>query len=189
LRDSSVAEGLPGTVVGGGMEAARPMQVRDNMWHDSLQRTVAALLMAAQLGGCAGSTSGAAAPASGAGAPPQPGLTRYRLLLRDNPVSPAQAFHCYADCQPQPAPAAYLHCLQSCPGFETTPGVACLPEELPPIAACFTAREASPVAGQDTGDVVIANIAGVVLVVALASVCASSSSTQCSLAGLPPPPH
>jgi hypothetical protein len=163
------------------------MQVRD-MWHGSGQRTVAALLMAAQLGGCAGSTSGAAAPASGAGAPIQPGMTRYRLRLRDNPVSPAQAFHCYADCQPNPAPEEYLRCLQACPGFETTPGVGCLPEELPPIAACFTAHQASPASGQDTEDVVIATVAGVALVVELSSVCASSSSTQCSLGGVPPPP-
>jgi hypothetical protein len=156
------------------------------MWHDSWKRTVAAMLMAAELGGCAGSNSGAAAPASGAS--PQPGLTRYRLLLRNNPVSPAQALHCYADCQPQPAPEEYLRCLQECPGFETTPGVGCLPEELPPIAACFTAREASPASGQDTEDVVIATVAGVALVVELSSVCASSSSTQCSLGGVPPPP-
>jgi Na+/H+ antiporter NhaB len=64
-----------------------------------------------------------------------------------------------------------------------------MPEEVPPVAACFTAREANRAIEQDNGDVVIATIAGVVLVVALASVCASSSSTQCSLGGLPPPPH
>jgi hypothetical protein len=159
------------------------------MWQDSLQRTVAALLIAAQSLGCGGSTGGAAAPPSGSGARLQPGLVRYRLPLRENPLSPERAFHCYADCQAKPEPRAYLSCLQACPGFETTPGVACMPEEVPPVAACFTAREANRAIEQDNGDVVIATIAGVVLVVALASVCASSSSTQCSLGGLPPPPH
>lgn len=159
------------------------------MWQDSLLRTVAGLLIAAQVGGCASSTSGAAAPSSGAGVRLQPGLVRYRLPLRENSVSPEQAFHCYSECQVKPEPREYLSCLQACPGFETTPGVACMPEEVPPVAACFTAREANSAVEQDNGDVVIATIAGVVLVVALASVCASSSSTQCSLGGLPPPPH
>jgi hypothetical protein len=157
------------------------------MWQISLQRAVAGLLIAVQVGGCASSTSGAAAPSSGPAH--QPGVVRYRLLLRENPVSPAQALHCYAECQAKPEPREYLSCLQACPGFETKPGVACMPEEVPPVAACFTAREANPAVEQDNGDVVIATIAGVVLVVALASVCASSSSTQCTLGGLPPPPH
>ena len=159
------------------------------MWSDSLERAFAALLIVTQIAGCAGSTNGAVAPSSGAGASRQPGVVRYRLPLRENPVSPAGAFHCYADCQVKTAPAEYLSCLQTCPGFETTPGVACMPEEVPPIAACFTAREANVAIEQDSGDVVIATIAGVVVVVALASVCASSSSTQCYLGGLPPPPH
>lgn len=170
------------------------MQTGQAMRHDrrhDWHRTLASLLIAVQLGGCAGSSGGgggALAPPAGVEAR-QPGVVRYRLPLRDNPVSPPQAFHCYADCQAKPAPEEYVHCLQACPGFESTPGVACLPDDVPPVAACFTAREANAAIEQDTGELVIATIAGVVLVVALASVCASSSSTQCSLGGLPPPPH
>jgi hypothetical protein len=101
---------------------------------------------------------------------------RYRLPLRANSVSSSAALHCYASCQPETTPEAYLACLEQCPGFERTPGVACSPEEVPPVAACFTAR-ALPTGDQPgTGLIVIAVVANVALVVGLAAVCASQDS-------------
>jgi hypothetical protein len=71
-----------------------------------------------------------------------------------------------------------MSCLEACPGFETTAGVACGPEEVPPIAACFTARHVPPASEPEPDTVVIGVVAGFSVVVALASVCASSN-TQC----------
>lgn len=107
-----------------------------------------------------------------------PGVVRYRLPLRKNPIDPGLALHCYADCQPRTTAEDYIRCLEDCPGFETTAGVACSAEEVPPIAACFTARQVPPASEPERGTIVIGVVAGFALVVALASVCASSS-TQC----------
>jgi hypothetical protein len=93
-------------------------------------------------------------------------------------MDPALALHCYADCQPRTTPEDYMSCLEACPGFETTAGVACGAEEVPPIAACFTARQLPPASEPEPGTLVIGVVAGFSVVVALASVCASSS-TQC----------
>jgi hypothetical protein len=46
-----------------------------------------------------------------------PNAARYRLLLRENPVDPGQAFRCYGQCQSQTSPQGYLQCLAECPGF------------------------------------------------------------------------
>jgi hypothetical protein len=73
--------------------------------------------------------------------PKREGTVRYRLLLRANPVSPQDAAHCYAACQPQPTPKGYVECLAQCPGFEITPGEYCSDSEVPPVAACLTVRK------------------------------------------------
>lgn len=112
-------------------------------------------------------------------------VVRYRLLLRENPVSPQAAFHCYGACQEQETPAGYLGCLEECPGFDTTPGITCAGYEVPPVAACFTARKVDVSDELDPGWVVLAVIAEVAIIVSLASVCASTSSGQCNPAGSP----
>jgi hypothetical protein len=124
----------------------------------------------------------APAPVTGAGGSQIPAVTRYRLLLRDNPVDPAQALRCYGACQSQETPEKYLACLAECPGFEQTPGIACAPNEVPPLAACFTAR---PVAGgsePERSSVVIGVVGDVALVVGVASVCASQTE-PCAYTG------
>jgi hypothetical protein len=122
--------------------------------------------------------------ASGAGGagPTQPAggseLVRYRLLLRDNPVDAGGAFRCYTKCQPQTTPEGYLACLEACPGYETTRGVACTPEEVPPLAVCFTARPAPAQSEPEPGSILVGTLAGVPLMVGMSAVCASSHS-QC----------
>jgi hypothetical protein len=133
--------------------------------------------------GCGGGSQPAAAPGPARDA----GVTRYRLLLRDNPVDPGQAFRCYGACQQQGTPEAYLQCLAECPGFEETTGVACAPNEVPPVAACFTARPVAVGSEPRKDSVVIAVIANVALVVGLASVCASQTE-PCSYVGSGPVP-
>jgi hypothetical protein len=144
----------------------------------SLRRWLAWLLASSQVISCASSlATGTPAPACPAGA--SFGLVRYRLPLRNNPTDPKRALHCYADCQPRSTPEDYMSCLEACPGFETTEGEACGPEEVPPIAVCFTAHQIPPASEPEPGTVVIGTVAGFAVVVALASVCASSN-TQCS---------
>src|SRR6185295_17687488 len=84
-----------------------------------------------------------------------PDTTRYRLLLRENPVDPGEAMRCFAACQPQESPRAYLDCLRACPGFEVTPEEYCAPDEVPPVAACFTARKVPVKAEPPPGMVVL----------------------------------
>lgn len=115
-----------------------------------------------------------------------PGVARYRLRLRHNPVDPGQAFRCYGGCQSQTSPQGYLQCLAECPGFEVTQGVRCADEEVPPIAACFTVRQIPASSEPKPGWVVLAVLANVALIVTLASVCASSSS-QCGYGYYPAP--
>jgi hypothetical protein len=103
---------------------------------------------------------------------------RYRLRLRENPVDSGAAFRCYGACQAQTVPKSYIDCLRECPGFEITAGEVCAPYEVPPVAACFTARKVPYRQELDPGLVVVAVIANVALVIGLASLCASSSS-QC----------
>ena len=110
---------------------------------------------------------------------------RYRLLLRDNPVNPAEASRCYGSCQSARTPKAYVECLSACPGFETTPGEYCSNTEVPPVAACLTARKIP--LGKETppGLVVLAVVGQFALVVGAAALC-NVSSSQCG-SQLPPP--
>ncbi len=120
--------------------------------------------------------------------PKRPGSTiRYRLLLRDNPVSPRDAMHCYAACQSATTPNQYVDCLAACPGFESTPDEYCSNSVVPPEAACLTVRKIPAKSEIPPGMVVLAIIGEIALVVGLASVCANSSSTQCG--GTFPPPR
>jgi hypothetical protein len=141
------------------------------------ERRLLALALVWSLG-CAGGTPVAAAPS-----PPRlrVEVTRYRLLLHDNPVDPGSAFRCYGACQDRDTPQAYFECLSQCPGFEQAPGVACAPNEVPPLAACFTAHPVPLGSAPARGAVVIAVIGGVALVVGLASICASQTE-PCSYA-------
>jgi hypothetical protein len=107
-----------------------------------------------------------------------PNAARYRLLLRENPVDPGQAFRCYGQCQAQASPQGYLQCIAACPGFEVTQGMRCSAQDVPPISACFTVRQIPKQSEPSPGWVVLAVLANVALIVTLASVCASSSS-QC----------
>jgi len=113
-------------------------------------------------------------------------LVRYRLLLSNNPVDVHGAFRCYTDCQPEATAEAYLTCLEACPGYETTRGVACTSEEVPPVAVCFTARPAPAQSEPEPGSIVVGTLAGIPLVVGMSAVCASSHS-QCY--GVVPDPH
>lgn len=103
---------------------------------------------------------------------------RYRLLLRENPVSPQDAAHCYAACQPEPTPKGYVDCLSQCPGFEITPGEYCSNTEIPPAAACLTVRRIPISKEPPPGLVVLAVVGGFALAVAATSLC-SLSATQC----------
>jgi hypothetical protein len=105
-----------------------------------------------------------------------PNVARYRLLLRDNPIDSGAAFRCYGACQDLTKPDAYLDCLSKCPGFEVTKGVACAPYELPPEAACLTARRLPNIQKADPAYKVVAVIAGVALIVALGVPCTSSAT-------------
>ncbi|HEY5372604.1 MAG TPA: hypothetical protein VIK01_02920 [Polyangiaceae bacterium] len=117
---------------------------------------------------------------------PDPDTTRYRLLLRANPVDPGGAFRCYGACQSQESPRGYLDCLQACPGFEITAGEYCSPNEVPPVAACFTARKVRAGTEPPPVGLVLAVLGSFLLVIAASSLCASSSS-QCGYYSLPPP--
>ncbi len=111
-----------------------------------------------------------------------PDAVRYRLLLRENPVDSAGAFRCYGGCQSAQSPDAYVDCLSACPGFERHSGFRCEDHEVPPVAACLTARKVPLGKEPDPGLVVLSVIAGTAIVVSLASVCASSPSSQCGYA-------
>lgn len=103
-------------------------------------------------------------------------VVRYRLPLRENPVDRDAAFVCYGACQEEETPTGYLQCLSACPGFDMTPGVTCASYEVPPYAACITARKVDADAELKPGWVVLAVVAEVAIIVALSSVCASSST-------------
>lgn len=135
------------------------------------------------LAGCLACSGSQKSPAS---ALRDPEVVRYRLLLRDNPVDKDGAFRCYGRCQSEPTPDGYLQCLQGCPGFEITSGVKCASYEVPPVAACFTARKVPLKDEMDPSLVVLAVVANVAIVVALASVCASTSTNQCGYVPVTP---
>jgi hypothetical protein len=150
-----------------------------------MTRTSYGAHLAALLAGCL-ACSGSTGQSNTADALEDPGVSRYRLLLRNNPVDTGAAFRCYGQCQSQQSPVGYLQCLGECPGFDVTPGVRCSDTEVPPIAACFTVRQIPKQSEPSAGWVVLAVIADVALIVTLASVCASSSS-QCGYGYYPPP--
>lgn len=110
---------------------------------------------------------------------------RYRLLLRENPVSPRDASICYSECQQASTPKRYVECLATCPGFETTPGEYCSKSEVPPVAACLTVRKIPATNEPPPGMVILAVVGGWALAIAATSLC-NSSSSQCGLP-LPPP--
>jgi hypothetical protein len=107
--------------------------------------------------------------------------TRYRLLLRDNPVDSGEAFRCYGACQAQATPRDYVACLSSCPGFERTPNEYCTKEEVPPLAACFTVHKVLAKPAPDQSLIVIGIVGAFLLVIGAQSLCTASES-QCGLA-------
>lgn len=109
---------------------------------------------------------------------------RYRLLLRNNAVSPPDAAHCFAGCQSAETPNKYVDCLAECPGFETTPGEYCSNTDIPPEAACLTVRTVSAKKEIPPGLVVLAVVGELALVVGASSLC-SISSSQCGIHTLP----
>jgi hypothetical protein len=115
-----------------------------------------------------------------------PDAVRYRLILRDNSVDKGEAFRCYGACQSATTPDGYVRCLSECPGFETDPGYKCADYEVPPIAACLTARKVRSTDEITPGYVVLSVVAGVAITVALASVCSASASSQCGYQGVFP---
>jgi hypothetical protein len=145
----------------------------------SIEPRFAALL--AVCVGCSSNYPAAAAPSASPTTGPAE-VTRLRLLLSGNPVDRGAAFRCHADCQERDTPDGYLECLSACPGFEQTQGVACAPNEIPPLAACFTARPAPVGAEPRPGAVVVAVIGDVSLVVGVSALCASQTE-PCSFAG------
>jgi hypothetical protein len=113
---------------------------------------------------------------------------RYKLPLRDNTVDKHQASLCYGECQRETSPGDYLSCLSECPGFEVTAGETCSKNDVPPVAACLVVRKMKQTTEPDqTGLVVLGVVGSFVLVVTAASLCASSSSTQCGYYEVAPP--
>jgi hypothetical protein len=109
---------------------------------------------------------------------------RYRLLLRDNPVDPGEAFRCHGHCQTEGSPQGYLECLEKCPGFDITPNEYCSKYEVPPVAACLTVRRIPKTQEPDPGLVVLAVVGSFLLVVGAASLC-NSSRSQCGYGRYP----
>jgi hypothetical protein len=105
---------------------------------------------------------------------------RYRLLLRNNPVSSADAAHCFSACQSAGTPNEYVDCLSACPGFESTPGEYCSSTEVPPEAACITVIKIPAKAEVPPGLVALAIVGGYVLAVGASSLC-RLSSTHCGV--------
>jgi len=110
---------------------------------------------------------------------------RYRLLLRNNPVSSADAAHCFSACQSAGTPNEYIDCLSACPGFETTPGEYCSSTEVPPEAACLTVTKLPAKAEVPPGLVVLAIVGGYVLAAGATSLC-RLSSTHCGVTMINP---
>ncbi len=158
--------------------ACEPDQPRKFERTNPRARAITACLVALAMA-CSGPASSGKG-ASTAKARTSRSVVRYRLLLRENPVDSGEAFRCYGRCQDQPDPKTYLKCLSACPGFEETRGVACEKYEIPPEAACLTAREIPASAEVPPGLIVLAVVGAVMLVVGASSLCASSSS-QCGL--------
>lgn len=112
-------------------------------------------------------------------------VVRYRLLLRENPVDPGEAFRCHGRCQSEETPTGYWECLGTCPGFDITPNEYCSKYEVPPVAACLTVRRIPITKEPDPELVVLAVIGSFMLVVGAATLC-SASRTHCSSYGYYP---
>lgn len=97
-------------------------------------------------------------------------VVSYRLPLRDNP-NPREAQDCYDACQAEKLPKRYLECLSQCPGFQVVEGSACAPDDVPPVARCLTAHKVEKSDHVDPR-LVVAEVAGFLLVFTLASVTA-----------------
>ena len=110
------------------------------------------------------------------GAKRDPDVVRYLLPLRENPVDSSAAFRCYGACQPEESPASYLGCLQQCDGFQTTPGITCADYEVPPYAACLTARRLRPKDEVPPGWIAVGMVAGIAVMVTASSLCASTQN-------------
>lgn len=167
------------------VEANRPHKfARTHSRARAITASLVALAMAC--GGPASSRKRASAAKAGAVG----SVVRYRLLLRDNPVDPGEAFRCYGRCQDAVDPKAYLACLSECPGFEETHGATCAKYEVPPETACLTARQIPASSEVPPGLVVLAVIGTFMVVVGASSLCALSSS-QCGGFATPryPPPQ
>lgn len=148
-------------------------------WKRATHHSLAPLLCLAVA--CGGSPKGARG-----GGDYDPDVARYRLPLRHNPVDPGEAFRCYGNCQNQSTPDGYLGCLAQCPAFEVTQGVACGVDDVPPLAACITARRLPDREELNRGYRVVATVAGVALVVALGVACASTQSCGAYYYAAPP---
>jgi hypothetical protein len=115
-------------------------------------------------------TCGGSSSAAKSSSEYDPEVARYRLLLRENPVDPGEAFRCFGSCQKETKPDGYLGCLAQCPGFEVTQGIACHRSEVPPVAACITAGRLHGDRDEvEAGHVVVAVLASVALIVAVGS--------------------
>jgi hypothetical protein len=142
-------------------------------------RAVAVLTLATAVA-CTSTPARSQRVAGGFVIPPDPALNsmRYRLLLRENPVDPGEAFRCYGSCQPQTTPRGYLECLSACPGFEITDHEYCSKDDVPPFAACVSVRKIPVKEEVPAGLMVLAVVGGFVLAVAAQSLC-TSSQNQC----------
>ncbi len=137
------------------------------------------LVLAGSLASCGGSKR------ASNGAKLDPDVVRFRLPLRENPIDPAAAFRCYGSCQPEETPTSYLACLKECPAFDTTHGITCADYEVPPYAACLTARKLRPNEELEPGWVIVGAIAGLAIIVSLASLCSSANGSNCGSWGYP----
>jgi hypothetical protein len=108
------------------------------------------------------------------------GIVRYRLLIHDNPVDPAQAFRCYGGCRQAPTEAVLLECLSQCPGFEVEGGLLCGPDEGIPNSVCIVRRPPAPRDEPPAGAVVAAVILNIAVLFGLVSFC-NASPTQCGI--------
>src|SRR5262245_43169844 len=82
---------------------------RDGAMLGRMRPARAVALWLGALMGCSGASPALRPPPKRAGE-----TIRYRLLIRDNPVSPTDAAHCFSACQSATTPNAYVDCLSAC---------------------------------------------------------------------------
>lgn len=151
------------------------------MFARALALLLAGSIVSGSVAACGGSKRSSGAPKR------DPDAVRYLLPLRENPVDSSAAFRCYGTCQDADSPTSYLGCLQECPGFEVTPGLTCADYQVPPYAACLTARRRHDKEEVPPGWIALGTIAGIAVMVTAASLCASSQN--CGSWGYMPPPR